>query len=224
MAHWRWATDPSGIRGDASGVLAGMHILGQLMQARRVAPEGATFIGTPLERSVLERLICIGGPQVAAHATALANLATLAVPVLIPSSKDVVAARSSDEYASFRNDLSRALRIVEDIPSTDETWLETAREILDDELTPGRERISRAVRASKALSEIKRSASGLSISALGTGAAVWVGGKPGPSLVAATVAGVATSLKSYLAVRRGVQKQKAVLESYLTFSRPLKAT
>jgi hypothetical protein len=217
---WRWATDPRRVRGDASGMVAALHILADLMQARRVAPEGAVFIGTPLERSVLQRMVELGGPSVGTHATALANLSTLAVPVLIPSPKDVVAARGPDEYVGLRAELGRALAMVEDLPSTDESWLVTARALLDDELAAGRERVAKSIRKSKALREMRQTTANFSIAALGATAGMEVGGHPIPTIAGAATTGLANSLRAYLTSRRGVRQQKAVLESYMMFGRP----
>ncbi|EHB46418.1 hypothetical protein [Mycolicibacterium vinylchloridicum] len=218
---WRWCSDPRAVRGSASGVLAGMNILADLAAARCAAPEGSVFIGTPLERSVLELLVSLGSQRVIApRAAALSDLATLAVPILIPNATDVATVRAADEYADFRRDLSHALSVVGDLPSEDEAWLYTARAMLIEELGPGRDRLAKAVKKSRALSELPRATATLSISALGAAVGTLAGSMPLPAFAAAAVTGVGASLSSFLSVRRGVREKKAVLESYMLFGRP----
>lgn len=214
---WRWATDPKQIRGSASPLLAGMGVLFDLSTARILAPQGSIFIGTPLERSMIERLMSKWGTSLTDRATQLATFSTLPVPVLVPEPASVVAVRASDEYSQLRDDIGRALELVESIGEEDESWLPVAREIMRDELAPSRERLQSSLRSDSALSRLKRTLGGISFSGLGVSAATAVGGRPVPSATAASVTAVATALSSYLSTRPQVRNRRAVLETYAMF-------
>jgi hypothetical protein len=217
---WRWATDPHGLRSDGSAILAGLNIVMDVIQARQLVPTGSVLVGTPLERSVLEHLVALGGATLPGRAVAMQHLGTLALPTLIPGASAVVAAREADEYVQLRNELSRALESIQALPDTDESWLEDARTALADEMAPGAARLRKALRRSGVLAQLRQTAAGLGVSGLGALAGDLVGGSP---VVAATSAGVtslAAVLRTYLSARPAVRGQRAVLESYLMFGEP----
>jgi hypothetical protein len=216
----RWMTDPHRVRGDASPMLAAMNMLGDVIEARQAAPAGAVFIGTPLERSMLIRLFDLAGSAEAIRGRRMADLATLAVPVLIPEASTVVAARDADAYHQLRKDLADALDFVQALPSSNEDWLAEARQVTDEELGPGREKVEAEIKSSRFLRGLRQAATGFGISALGASAGTAAGGTLGPSLSAASVAALGNALVACLAYRKQAASSRAVLESYLMFGGP----
>jgi hypothetical protein len=217
---WRWMSDPRGVKGDASPGLAALNIVSDVAQARRLAPDGSIFIGTPLERSVLAQLFTIGTPFFHERSRLMYDLATLPVPVLVPSTRNVVLVRSADEYVQFRSDLSRALGLVSSIPDTDESWLGKARSVVADELSLSARRLERSLAKSPALRSFKQVASGLSLSALGAVTGSAVGGAPVPAITSAAVTAIGNALAAFLSTRKGAKSGAAVLESYMMFGSP----
>jgi hypothetical protein len=213
----RWMTDPNKLSGGGSPILAALNLIGNITAARCYSDSGSIFIGTPLERSVLGRLVALCGEEISSRATRLANLATLAVPIIIPSADNVAIAREASEFSSFRTDLSRALRAVEEIPSSDEKWLGEGRALMADELSGGQARIAKVVRDSQLLSSMKRVGGGIAMSALGATTAAQVGGTLLPSLTAASVTAIGTAIGAHLSSRRQARENRAVLESYMMF-------
>lgn len=213
---WRWMADPQGLRGDASRTLAAMQVVETVCIARQVSPTGAIHIGTPLERSVIERVVQVS-ERGSDFRTAVQDFSLLPVPVLIPDSLAIVTARQSDAYVGFRQELDRAIRVVQAIPNSDESWLVTAREVMSDELAAPTAALIREVNGAKFFRSIRRAGRTFGIAGLGG-----VGGQAmGGSLLAATTSAAittaGTALADYLINRPSVSGKRAVLETYTMF-------
>ncbi|GAA1692387.1 hypothetical protein GCM10009808_06870 [Microbacterium sediminicola] len=213
---WRWMTDPKGVRGDASKTLAAMEVVHSIAIARQVAPNGAIHIGTPLERSVIERLVETQGTG-GENRRAMRDFSVLPIPVLIPDSSTVAVARQSDAYVGFRQELTRAMQIVHAIPNSDESWLATAREVMSDELESASRVLSKQVNKAGFLSTIRRAGRTFGFAGLGAAGGQLMGGNLVAASASAAISGVAAALTEYLLMRPSSISQRAVLETYSMF-------
>jgi hypothetical protein len=218
VLDWRLATDPRRLRGGGSASFAAMNVLENLANAEASAPGSRVLMGTPLERSAFELLMRMAGLSLNERTIGISNFAMLPVPILVPPSKTILSVRTSTAFIEFRDNLRRALRMVDNIPSTNDHWLEMARSIVKDELAAGRARLEREIRQSRPLNQLKRAASGLAFTALGAATgAVASGGEPLPSMVGSATAALSAGIASYIAKLPQAQRQRAVLDCYLMF-------
>ena len=107
----------------------------------------------------------------------LTTLASLNLPRIEGRASELVAVRRSNEdFALWRDALSRALSQIEKISENDESWQADAIAVMHAELTPLRERLQRATKRSPALAALQAGVSGISIGGLGILAGWAVGG------------------------------------------------
>ena len=213
---WRWMTDPKRLRGSGSATLATLEVINSVAIARQISPNGAVHIGTPLERSIIEGIVEV--PDLGSDTRrAMRNFSILPIPLLIPDSSTIAIVRESDSYIEFRQELNRALVALDGIPASDEKWLDTAREIMSDELTPASKTLAREVKRSGFLSSNHRAGRTLGIAGLGSVVGQVVGGNLIAAGTSAAVSAVGTALADFLSARPGVKAKRAVVETYTMF-------
>jgi hypothetical protein len=155
---------------------------------------------------------------------ALQKLDGLMVPNMWVSTAKTAAAlrQHSDAFARWRQDLSRVLDLVLDVPvDVDPSSLNDIRGLIHSELSASRNELEREVSRSRPLAEARKGLTSIGVGGLAAGATSLAGS----GALAPSVAGVVTAAVAGLAVNhytelRRIRSDKALLDAYLVFDEP----
>jgi hypothetical protein len=138
-----------------------------------------------------------------------------------PSIKEIVAMRLSEgRFESWRKELSDALSDVENCATQEQAWLDTARAMMSERLTPEASRLQSLIRHQAGISIAKDGVQSLAISLLGSSAGLLVGNKLIPTIVGGVGAVGASSAWSYLRDIHSRKSNRVALAHYVSFVNP----